>query len=284
MGMQIKKIIRNWLPGYLMVAALIVVLYLPIFVWLVQSWLGDPNYSHGFLILPVAAFIAWTKRKELVRGKPHLAGVIVLAAGLATYVAGFAWRMHWLWASSLLVVAFGLVLYLWGTKTARSMMLPICFLIFMIPLPFLDSMSIPLQSVAASGSASVVQAIGIPAAQTGAEIQLLGAAFTIGTPCSGMNTLISLLASATFLLYFVKARFYSKVSLFLLVFPIAILANIFRIALLLVIAHFWGNDVAMTFFHGFSSLLLFVLAFSLLILFAKVLRCKFKSLAELTSG
>jgi exosortase len=163
-------------------------------------------------------------------------------------------------------------------------MLPVGFLIFMIPLPFIDSISIPLQSVAASGAASVMQAIGIPATQIGAEIRLPEVAFTIGTPCRGMNTLISLLALATFLLYFLKAHFYKKVSLFLLVFPIAILANIFRIALLLVIAYFWGGEVAMTFFHGLSSLLLFVLAFSLLIFFTKVLRCKFKTLAELTNG
>ncbi|MFC2071782.1 exosortase/archaeosortase family protein [Chloroflexota bacterium] len=279
------KIARNrQLIGSVLTGLVFIALYCPVLIWLVGIWLNNPYYSHGFLILPVAAFIAWTKRKELVRAKPYLTGVIVLAAGLATYVAGFAWRIHWLWAFSLLVAALGLVLYFWGTKAARSMAFPICFLIFMIPLPFLDSMSIPLQSISASGSTSAVQAIGIPATRTGAEIHLPGAAFTIGMPCSGMNTLISLLALATLLLYFLKAPFYKKASLFLLTFPIAILANILRIALLLVIAHLWGTEVAMTFFHDFSSLLMFILAMALLFLLTKLLRCKFRRLAELTNG
>ncbi|MFC1978323.1 exosortase/archaeosortase family protein [Chloroflexota bacterium] len=274
-----RQIIGSVLTGLVVIA-----LYTPVLIWLVGAWFHNPYYSHGFLILPIAAFVVWTKRRELVRAKPYLTGVIVLVAGLATYVAGFAWRIYWLSAFSLLVVASGLILYFWGTKAARSMLFPICFLVFMIPLPFLDSMSITMQSITASGSASVVQAIGIPATQTGTEIYLPGAAFTIGTPCSGMNTLISLLALTTLFLYFLKAPFYKKASLFLLVFPIAIMANIFRIVLLLVIAYFLGADAAMRFFHGFSSLFLFVLAVALLILLARVLRCKFRTLTEVIDG
>ncbi|MFC2006810.1 exosortase/archaeosortase family protein [Chloroflexota bacterium] len=279
------KIARNrQLIGPLLTGFVFITLYCSVLIWLVGAWLYNPYYSHGFLILPVAVFVAWTRRKELVRVKPYLTGIIVLAIGLATYVAGFAWKIYSLSAFSLLAVAFGLVLYIFGTKAARSMAFPICFLIFMIPLPFIDSMSIPLQSITASVSASIVLALGIPATRTGVEIYLSEATFIIGTPCSGMNTLISLLALTTLFLYFVKAPFYKKVSLFLLTFPIAILANIFRISLLLVIAYYLGADAAQRYFHDFSNLLLFVLAVALLILLAKVLRCKIGTLTELING
>ena len=130
------KIARSrLLIGPVLTGLIFITLYCPVFIWLVGVWLDDPYYSHGFLILPVAAFVAWTRRKELVRVKPSITGVVVLAAGLAIYVAGFAWKMHWLWAFSLLVVAFGLLLYFGGTKAARSMVFPIYLLIFMIPLP-----------------------------------------------------------------------------------------------------------------------------------------------------
>ena len=131
------------------------------------------------------------------------------------------------------------------------MLFPIGFLIFMIPLPFIASLAVPLQSVSAHWSAAGAQASGIPVTRTGAEIYLPGAAFTIGLPCSGMNTLISLLALAALLLYLLKAPLYKKVIIFILAFPIAIIANILRIVLLLVIAHLWGSDAAMSFFHGF---------------------------------
>ena len=145
-------------------------------------------------------------------------------------------------------------------------------------------MSIPLQSISATGSASIVQAIGIPVTRTGAEIHLPEAAFTIGMPCSGMNTLISLLALVTLLLYFLKAPFYKKASLFLLAFPIAILANIFRIVLLLVIAYFWGTEVAMTFFHGFSSLLLFLVALLLLFLLSRLFGCSYRGVKNVDNS
>ena len=264
--------------GLALAGLLLVALYSPVFIWLGRVWLDDPHYSHGFLVLPVAAFVAWTRRKELVRTRPNPAGVIVVAGGLAVYVAGFAFGIDWLWALSLLPVVLGLLLYLMGTGAARSMAFPICFLVFMIPFPFIEALTIPLQSVSASGSASIVQAVGIPATRIGAEIRLPAAAFTIGTPCSGMNTLISLLALAALLSYSLKAPFYRKAGLFLLAFPIAILANILRIVLLLMVAHSWGADAGMTFFHDFSNLFVFVFATALLVLLARTFRRKSRML------
>lgn len=264
------------LIGPILTATILISLYFPVFVWLIRIWLNSPYYSHGFLILPVSAFIAWTRRKELARTKPSTIGVVIFAAGLVIYIVGFVWKIYWLWAFSLLPVAFGLLLYFSGVKPTRAMMFPIWFLIFMIPLPFLDSIAIPLQSISASMSALIVQAIGIPVTRIGAEIRLADSVFIIGLPCSGMNTLISLLALAALFLYFMKAPFYKKVSLFLLAFPIAILANVFRIALLLVIAHLWGTEAALTFFHGFSSLFLFLIAFLFLFLLSRLFRCSFR--------
>lgn len=251
-------------------------LYCPVLIWLTRTWLDSAYYTHGFLILPISAFIAWTKRKELVRTRPSRIGVVVFTMGLITYVLGFVWKIHWLWAFSFLIVAFGLTLYLSGTKATRSLMFPICFLIFMIPLPYLDSIALFLQSFSAWSSASIVAAVGIPVTRTGAEIRLADSAFIIGTPCSGMNTLISLLALAALLLYFMKAPFYKKASLFLLAFPVAILANVFRIVFLLVIAQFWGTEAALGFFHGFSSLLLFLVALLFLLLLSRLFGCSFR--------
>ena len=73
-------------------------------------------------------------------------------------------------------------------------------------------------------------------------------------------------------------------SLFIFAFPVAILANILRIVLLLVTAHFWGGEVAMPFFHGFSDLLLFAFAALLLVLLARALRCRLGRLTESASG
>jgi len=62
--------------------------------------------------------------------------------------------------------------------------------------------------------------VGIPVAITGAEIRLEESTFIIGLPCSGMNTLISLLALAAIFGYFLKGRFYKKAVLLTIAIPV----------------------------------------------------------------
>ena len=146
----------------------------------------------------------------------------------------------------------------------------------MIPLPFLDNIGNWLQSLSAQWSAAVIGAMGIPVAFTGAEIYLEESTFIIGIPCSGMNTLISLLALAAIFGYFLKGYFYRKVVLFTLAIPIAILANLFRIVSTLVIANYYGTEAAMRFFHSYSSILLFLAAFLCLAAFSRLLGLSFR--------
>lgn len=262
--------------GPALVIAFLATLYSPTFIWLVRSWLSNPYYGHGFLIPLVSGFFVWRNRGQLKRAKPSHAGVMVLILGLSVYVAGFALRMHFLLALSLLIVLTGLSLYFFSGKATRSLMFPVWFLIFMIPLPFLNEIDYRLQSFSARVSAAIVKAIGIPVSVTGAEISLENSSFVIGLPCSGMNTLISLLALAAVFGYVLTGPLYKKGILFMLALPIAILANAFRIVLLLLVADHFGTEAATGFFHGFSSLLLFLVAFLLLVLLSRLLRLSFR--------
>ena len=88
-----------------------------------------------------------------------------------------------------------------------------------------------------------------------------------------MSTLISLLALAALLAYIFKGRTYKRVVLFLLAFPIAILANLVRVVSLLLIGNHWGVEVAMTYFHHYSSLVFYLVALLLLGLIARLLGC-----------
>ncbi|MFC1937293.1 exosortase/archaeosortase family protein [Chloroflexota bacterium] len=264
------------LVGPILVGATLLALYSPVFLWLITVWFNSPYYTHGFAVLPISAFIAWKKRGELVRKKPSWAGSVVFLAGLIVYGTSFILRVYWLSAFSFIITASGLAIYLYGVRAARTLMFPICFLIFMVPLPFLGQLGLFMQSISARGSASLVAAVGIPVTRTGAEVCLADSAFIIGMPCSGMNTLIALLALAAIFVYIVNGPYYKRGILLALAFPVAIGANIMRIALLLVIAHFWGTEAAMTFFHGFSSLGLFLIAFAILAFFSRLLGCRFK--------
>jgi len=160
----------------------------------------------------------------------------------------------------------------------RSLLFPISFLIFAIPLPFLflQKTATILQTASACYSALIIEMLGIPVTRIGAEIQLEDASLFIGLPCSGMNTLISLLALAAVFIYILKCPQYKKAALFCITIPIAILANILRVTSLLLIANAYDAETATGFFHTFSSPLLFVIASIFLILISTTIGCKVK--------
>ena len=261
----------------LLTVGLLSVFYLRTFIWLFYSWLEDPAYSHGFLVPLIAGFIIWKKRHAL-HITPFGAGIFVFALGLFIYAVSFFWKAPFGLAVSFLIVISGLILYLGGKEAMRSLLFPVCFLFFAIPLPFLPSVANILQSFSAHYSALVIGMLGIPVTTIGAEIHLEKCFFVIGAPCSGMHTLISLLALAAIFAYFIRcpSPLYRKSILFFSAIPIALMANISRIVAILLIANHYGSEAAMRFFHDYSSILLFAIAFLCLAICSRCLGCGLK--------
>ncbi len=282
--MQTKKVTKNWIPGYVIVAAVIAALYFPIFVWLVQSWFDNPYYGHGFLVLLVSGAIFWLRRRNLKVADRSLLGGAVLGAGLVLYILTFIWGIQSLAAISFIVVVLGTVAYLSGNERAKLFAFPAAFLIFMIPMPFLTSTSYHLQNIVTRSSAAITYVLGIPTKITGNQIELSTASFTVGAPCSGISSLISLSALAAILAFLIDGPFWKRTTLFLSAFPIALMANSLRVGAILVVADRWGSEIAIDFFHGFSGILLFLVAIALLFLVVRLLRCKFRTLKELAHG
>lgn len=262
-------------------ALLLSLLYLRTFIWLARAWFTDPYYSHGFLVLLISGFITWReirsyRRAQKVEPEPFKPGIYIFGFGLLLYTIGFITLFPFLAAISFLFTVSGLILYFYGKPLMRSLLFPLLFLIFAIPLPllFLEEITYVLQSYSACSSAFIIGLLGIPVERTGAEIQLQNAAFTIGLPCSGMNTLISLLTLAAILIYLLRCPLVKKAVLFCAAVPIALGANILRIVSILLVANAYGAEAAIRFFHDFSSILLFLVALFGLLILATIFSCK----------
>jgi len=218
------------------------------------------------------------KRKEESEFKPEpfKHGIFIFAFGLLLYAIGFIKLFPFVSAISFLFTLSGLILYFYGKPTMRSFLFPVSFLIFAIPLPLLvlEKVAYVLQTVSARHSASIIELLGIPVTRTGAEIHLQDASFIVGLPCSGMNSLLSLLALATVFIYILRCPRYKKAVLLSATIPIAISANVLRVTSLLLLANAYGADTAIGFFHTLFSPLLFIIAFILLILVSIIIGCK----------
>ena len=261
---------------FLLVAALMLVFYAPVFSALADTWSMDPYYSHGFLVPAISLYVAYSLRRALkADDRDFMYGAALTAAGLALYGYGMLNRALYLSALSFIIVVSGMALSFYSGKGLKRLAFPILFLIFMIPLPYTDYASTYLQSYTASAASVIIRAAGIPAENQGSQI-VMGedSGFVIGEPCSGLRTMLALFALAAIFAYYMDAPAWKKWLVFFSALPVAVLANVLRVDVILYIAHYWGHDLAMAFFHEASSLFLFLLAFILLIIISRLLGCK----------
>jgi exosortase len=256
------------------VVALLVLIYWPTLRWLVNAWLSNDYYSHGFLVPLVSGFFVWTKREYLKIREPSVIGIILLICGALLYLSSFLWQIRFLGGLSLLVVITGLVFYIFGVRTARKMVFPLVFLLFMIPAPFVQTVAYRLQETSVVSSSWLLEAFRLPITSSGPEIYLKTTTFTIGLPCSGINTLVALLALSAVYAYILTGSWVKRTSIFILSFPIAIMANILRITSIIMVAYFANVETAVGWYHDISSPLFFAIAFLVLVLISRLLKCR----------
>jgi exosortase len=239
-------------------------LYADVIPALVRQWTADPDYSHGFFVVPLAAFFAWERREALARTpiRPHAAGLGVLAVSLVIFIAGRYGSELFLTRVSMIGVLAGLILYLAGRAHLRILAFPIAFLLFMVPLPALifNQLAFPLQLVASRLGEVAISASGVPVLREGNVLLLPGRALEVAEACSGIRSLLSLLMLAIVLGYFTERRTGPRVAIALAAVPIAVIANAIRVAGTGLASYWISPAAAEGFFHSFSGWLMFVVA------------------------
>jgi exosortase len=253
-----------------LVAALasLLLLYLPVLVRLAGDWANDANYSHGFLILPLALYFVW-ERRGLLRGlapRPAAAGLAVVGIGLAMLIAGLLGAELFLPRLSLIPVLTGTVLFLLGFQAFRVLAFPLEFLMLMIPIPALvfNQIAFPMQLLASRVGEATLSALSIPVLREGNVIVLAHTTLEVAEACSGIRSLISLLTLGIVYGYFMDPRSGVRTAVALSTIPIAIVANGGRVAGTGIAAHYFGEAAAQGFFHTFSGWIVFAAAFAML--------------------
>jgi exosortase len=244
-------------------------LYGDVLASLVRQWSTDDNYSHGFFVVPLAAFFAWERRDALLSAprRPSVAGALLVAASLFVLLAGLFGAELFLTRVSLIGVIAGSVLFIWGRDQFRTLLFPIAFLLLMIPLPAIifNQLAFPLQLVASRTGETVIAAAGIPVLREGNVLLLPTRSLEVAEACSGIRSLVSLLMLAIVLGYFTERRTSARVLIAMAAVPIAILANAARVAGTGLASEWISPAAAEGFFHTFSGWLMFVVAFAGLI-------------------
>lgn len=270
-----------------MLALVLAWLLWPAFAQAVQVWSEVLELSFGFLIPPVSLFVTWQRRATLARsaGKGSWAGLLVLLPALLTYLVAQRLGIHALAGLAVSPLLWGAVAFLWGWRTARVLFFPIFFLAFGLGLHrvLISAIGLPMQWVTAIGTGVVGRVLGIEFWRDGLVLQSGQWAFIVAEACSGMSSLLSLLALATWWACVTRTRPLARAAIVLAVVPVVLVANTLRVTAMLLVATWFGPATALGVFHGGSSLVAFLLALAGLFLIGRLLRCNPYELAALSS-
>jgi exosortase len=253
-----------------------IVLYASVFVDLVKNWIRDPNYSHGFIVLPITAYLVWQARGRLAAAvpRPSAVGLVVIAASLVVLLIGTAGVEFFMMRTSAIGVAAGMVLFFGGWRWLRVLLFPVAFAMLMIPLPAIVfyPIAFPLQLLATRFGVGVLQLAGIPVLREGNLIVMARTTLEVAEACSGIRSLVSLFTLAVLYGYFVDSRLSRRMFIAASSVPIAIVANGLRVAGTGLAAHYVGPGAAIGFFHTFSGWVVFLVSFGLLVSLSGVLK------------
>ena len=248
---------------------------------LVRRWTVQEEYSHGFFIPVIAAWLLWSRRDAIVAslGRPSWVGPVLILLAAIMHITGELSALWLLSQTAFIVALLGIVLGLGGYPLLKVTFIPIIFLVFAIPLPyFIDAvLSWRLQLISSQLGTSFIRMLDIPVYLEGNVIDLGVYKLQVVEACSGLRYLYPLLGLGFLAAYLFQAPFWQRALVFLSTIPITILMNSLRIGIVGILVNHWGPQDADGFLHMFEGWIIFIAC-------ALVLVAEMTLLARLVNG
>ncbi|HUA88720.1 MAG TPA: VPLPA-CTERM-specific exosortase XrtD [Steroidobacteraceae bacterium] len=242
-------------------AAVVVVLFANTFSYLYGVWHRE-EYSHGFMIPLVSAFLVWQRRERLrqTEFRGSWWGVVVVACGLALYFLGTVAAITTVDTYALVIVLMGAALALLGWDAFRIVLVPLALLLLMNPIPnfFYNNLSSQLQLISSQLGVAFIRACGVSVFLEGNVIDLGTYRLQVAEACSGLRYLFPLMTLGVIVGYLFRGRAWMRWTLFLSTIPITVVMNSVRIGIIGVLVDRFGIEQAEGFLHQFEGWVIFV--------------------------
>jgi exosortase len=257
------------------VTALAFGVFAPILYHMGLHWKAVADYSHGFLVAPLAVYFAYERLPKLKQAPvdPTWWGLVPLALGSLSLIIGRMGVELMSMRVAFVLTLIGIVLMTLGRSMARILAFPLLFLFLMVPLPqsLVNIIAFPLQLTAAGMAVGALHSLGVPALLEGNIIHLAHSQLFVAEACSGLRSLMALGTLGVVFAYFFRKNIFERLILVLSTIPIAILVNAFRVGLTGYLTHRFGSEAAEGAIHQLEGFFTFGLAFALLLLEAWLL-------------
>jgi exosortase len=197
-------------------------------------------YSHIVLIPLVTVYLIYLSRKEIL-GTPMpscAAGAILAGGGIGLYLLGVNHGTAFgendlvaLWVFSAIIFWIGGFVLLYGWQAFRKNAFPFIFLIFTIPIPsaLMSKIIFTLQVASTEVSEAVFFLSGVPYVREGFVFHLPNVSVEVAEVCSGIRSSLALFITSVLAGHFFLDKFWKKVVLAVIVFPVTVFKNGLRI-------------------------------------------------------
>jgi exosortase B len=244
-------------------------LYLPSYFGLYQKVWTNSDEMHGPIVLAVAIWGIWKIRQSLLDAMRQgtSLGWLVLLAGLGAYFVGRTLDILVLEVGSQLLVLIACLLLFGGWKAVRIAAFPLAFLFFLVPLPgnFIDSMTGTLKQVVSNVAENLLYWTGYPVARSGVMLSIGPYQLLVADACSGLKSMFSLSALGLLYVYLMQYKDWTRNTfLMLCLLPIAFVANVIRVMILILVTFHFGDSAGQGFVHDAAGIVLFLIAILLL--------------------
>ncbi len=246
-----------------------------IMLWAWRHWLPNLDQEHGKLVIPISALLVWYHRKRLRAAAiaPSNWGWWSMAAGIALVLLGTRAQQPRITLLALPVLLFGIVLAIWGRRVGRTLLFPIFFLVFMIPVGALQQASFRLQFLITGAVRAVSSVFGIHLNAVGTTLHEAHGAwgFDIAEGCSGIRSLVAIIMLTAIYAHIFEPALWKKLVLMACSIGFALIANVGRILTIILIARLGYPEFAGGTFHEYSGFISFPFALGAMLLCHKLL-------------
>jgi exosortase A len=265
--MPIRSPLKN-LAALLLLISSFALAYFPVWKSLWLAWSASDDYSHGLFIFPASLYFAWQKRERLagIEVQPSFVGGLIVILSLVLYLLAHYAEIATLASLTLVIALAGSIIYLYGFALFNELRFPLFFMLFMIPVPsqIFSTLTIPLQLFVSKASTAIASLSGIPVLREGNVIFLAHRTLEVVQACSGLRSMMLLLALSAGIGYLTLKVNILRLALMAWAVPAAILANMIRVLMIIFAENHFGYDLTANTSHTVFGVFIFLLALILI--------------------
>lgn len=238
--------------------------YWPTLVELVHLWNKEPDYSHGFLVLPIALAALWMRRDQLDLAAIRWSwwGLVLVGISAVLRYFGAVFYVSTVDGWSMLLWIAGVCWVFAGWKFFKWVLPGVAFLVFMVPLPhFVErALRLPLQQIATKFSCAILQSLGQPALAERNVIMLGDHRLEVEEACAGLRIFVTIAVLAAAYILIVRPVWWERLVLVLAIVPIALMSNALRIVITGLLYELVSSKASQKFSHDLAGWLMIPLA------------------------